>query len=208
MIVVCAAAGCNGNGNTTTTFGVSASHNTKTGTTVTASVSVTIKSAIENLIPSDFESSFSSGYTVIANVPSADFTFGTQNPVQATLTATTDTGFTSSTTVTLQPVTSTTAPIGSGYTVYTFAIPATSELNTWVQSVGANANSTMNLSATSTIPFNDLGTAGTYTFYIQINSSQTGVQPVGSIVYSDPGSGTPNPSCPPNKPCPVGGPQN
>jgi hypothetical protein len=42
--------------------------------------------------------------------------------------------------------------------------------------------------------FNQLGNAGTYTVYVQVNSSQEGVTTLGSATYSDPGP-PPPPRC-------------
>jgi hypothetical protein len=175
--------------NTSVSGGVTVSQSSNGTTTVSGTVTVTWKPVAQDLTVSDLQTAESSGYTVITNVPSSNFTLNSQNPVQATLTATTDQGYTSSVTVTLQPVTSTTSPVASGYAVYTFAVPSSSELSSWVQSVVANSTSSTSVSASVATVFNSQGTSGTYTLYVQVNSSQTGLQTMGSAVYVVPSEG-------------------
>jgi len=149
-------------------------------------------------------SSSISAYRLIVNLPS-DAVINTQSPVQATLSATTDKGYTSTITVTLQPTTSTTQPVAPGDTVYTFLLPNTTQVTDWASTVAANANSSINVSSSILVGVNLLGTPGSYTVTIQNITEQAGLTTVGSSGVSDPG---PSGSCPPNKPCPVGPPQN
>jgi len=77
--------------------------------------------------------------------------------------------------------------VAAGYSVYTFGVESSTELNNWISEVSANTKSNVNLSFTDTALFNELGNAGTYTVYISVSSSQAGVTPMGSATYSDPG---------------------
>ena len=146
---------------------------------------------IQFLEPATFASGTSpsaiAGYNLIWNVPTSDLTLNTQSPVQATLTATTDTNYPSSITVTLTPVASTTSPVASGYSVYTFAVESSTQLSNWISEVSANTKSNVNVSLTDTALFNELANAGTYTIYYQVVSSQAGLTTLGSATYSDPG---------------------
>lgn len=182
--VLISLAGCQ----TSETVGVSVSQGPN-GTTVTGSVSVTIKQQLQDVAMPDFGTAESSGYTIVINAPSSNFTLDSQNPVQATLTANTDKGYTSSVTVTLQPGASTTAPVASGYTVYTFTVPNTTAVSNWVQAVQQNSSSSAAVSTSVGSVFNDLGSSGTYTFYVQVDSAQTGLLSQGSSTYVDPGYG-------------------
>lgn len=146
-------------------------------------------------------------YRLILNLPS-DVALNISSPVQATLGATTDKGYTSSITVTMQPTTSTTQPVAPGDTVYTFLLPNTSEVTNWASAVVANATSSINVTSSIVSGMNLLGNPGTFTVTVQQITEQTGPTTVGSIGVTDPGSSTGCPPCPPGKPCTVCGPQN
>lgn len=139
-------------------------------------------------LQSGSSSSAISSYNLIFNVPSSNLTLNTQSPSQATLTATTDTGYTTSLTVTLQPTTSTTAPVADGYTVYTFALPNSSDVSDWPAVVNQNTNDSVTITSSNTALFDSAGNSGTWMIYLHVNSEQTGPTPVGSISYSDPGN--------------------
>lgn len=145
-------------------------------------------------------------FRLILNLPS-DAVLNTHSPVQATLSATTDRGYTAAITVTLQQTTSTTQPVAPGDTVYTFLLPNTSEVSNWAASVAANANSSINVTSSSVSGMNLLGNPGSYTATIQEITEQTGLTTVGSVGFTDPGPSSGNP-CPSNRPCPVVGSQN
>jgi len=155
-----------------------------TNGTCTAGGSITIKPRLvaQEVGLNDFAGAPGSGYTVIVNAPTSGATLNTTSPTQATLTATTDQNYTSSVTVGLQQVPSTTAPGGSGYTVYTFAVPDNSTVQSWVQSVEQHTTASVSVTSDVSALFN-LTASGSYTFYAQVNSSQTGLQSVGSFSY-------------------------
>src|ERR1700735_2990683 len=132
---------------------------------------------IQFLEPATFASGTSpsaiAGYNLIWNVPTSDLT--------------TNTKYQASITVTLTPVASTTSPVASGYSVYTFAVESSTQLSNWISEVSANTKSNVNVSLTDTALFNELANAGTYTIYYQVVSSQAGLTTLGSATYSDPG---------------------
>jgi len=161
---------------------------------VTGTGTITLSNFVKASFTSGTTPSSIAAYNLIWNVPTSDLTLNTQSPVQATLKATTDTNYQSSITVTLSPVASTTSPVAAGYSVYTFGMENSTELSNWISQVSANINSTVNLSLSGNGLFNQLGNAGTYTVYVQVNSSQEGVTTLGSATYSDPGP-PPPPRC-------------
>jgi hypothetical protein len=158
-----------------------------------------IHGVIQFSAPAQFASATSqssiAAYTLIWNVPSSDFTLNTQSPVQAMLTATTDTNYTSSITVTMSPAKSTTAPVAAGYSVYTFSLENSTALSNWVSQVSSNTRSSATFSFSSSALFNLLANAGTYTVYLQVNSSQAGVTEAGSGTVTDPGANPPPTRC-------------
>ena len=163
--------------------------------TVTGTVTVHIQPTqqAQTISTSDFETAASSNYQIVLQVPSSNFALTSSTAVQTTLTATTDNGSTSSIVVTLQPSSVSPSTTHSGYTAYTFTVQDSSQLGSWIQQTEAQANATLNLSATTDAAFTDLGNPGTYTFYAQISSTQTGTVDAGSATYtrvSPPSGGT------------------
>lgn len=140
---------------------------------------------LADLSPSGFEQNPPSSFTIIANAPSDAFTVDPNSPPQTTLTATTDTGYTSSVTVTLQQVASTTAPVSSGDEVYTWTVPNTTALSNWAQAVASHTTNSMQLTSSSEFPLVSTK-AGTYTLAVQINSNATGVMNEGSTSVTVP----------------------
>ena len=145
--------------------------------------------------PNAVSSALSSGYAVIIHVPSGEFSADSSSQPQATLTATTDTGYTSSIVVNLTPTGSASSTLYSGYTAYTFAVQSSSQLTAWVNSVNSHTSSTSTITATSTGSFLGAGDPGEYTVYAQLTSSQTGaISPASAVVNVAPGS---DPACNP-----------
>lgn len=173
-------AGCTGP--STTTFTVECDQN--------GSCKVTKKQAQNGAAPQDFSAAASSAsvqaYRLILNLPS-DIVLNTSSPVQATLTATTDTGYTSSITVTLQPTTSTTAPVAPGDAVYTFLLPYTSAVANWASAATANANTSINVDTSIISALTLQGIPGTYTVTIQEITEQMGLNTTGSVGITDGG---------------------
>ncbi len=166
---------------------VSASANSNGVATGTVSYQWKINSQIDvaGLSPTDFEQNSPTSFTIIANAPSGAFALDPNSPAQSTLTATTDTGYTSSVTVTLQQVTSTTVPVSNGDTVYTWSVPSTTALANWQQAVASHTTNSMQVTISSGLPL--LSTAsGTYTIPVQINSNATGVMDEGSTSITVP----------------------
>ncbi len=155
---------------------------------MTAGVVIHVK-PVQNIVQmsvSDIQSTVSSGYSLIINAPTSNLVLASSSPVQTILTATTDTGYTSSTVATLQPIPSTTSPIAPGYTPYTFVVENSPQVDNWAQEVSRQSSSSLSVSVNTDAAFTDLGNPGTYTFYAQLNSTQTGLLNGGSAVYTHP----------------------
>jgi hypothetical protein len=138
-----------------------------------------------------------SDFTSIVSANAANFTPSPLSPAQATLSATTDQGYTSSITVNLEQVASTTAPVNSGDAVYTYAISSadTTAVNNWVNTVASNSNATANMTASTTVPLASAGIGGSYTTTGQGNTTgATAPLTIGSgtvIIANNPcGTGT------------------
>ena len=186
-------AGCAGP--STTTFTVECDQN--------GSCKVTKKQTQNGAAPQDFSAAASStsvqAYRLILNLPS-DIVLNASSPVQATLTATTDTGYTSSITVTMQPTTTTTAPVAPGDAVYTFLLPYTSAVANWASAATANANTSINVDTSVVSALTLQGAPGTYTVTIQEITEQTGLGTTGSVGITDGGGGGTGNHC--KKACP------
>ncbi len=163
---------------------VTGSSNGTVSTTVTIHVKPTHE--IVGLELADFQAAPASGYEIIVNAPTSNYRLDASGTPQATLTATTDQNYSSSIVVNLQPVLSSTSPVSSGYTVYTFAVPNTSQVQAWTQQVSEHVTSVLSLSSNVDTIITDLGNPGTYTFYAQVDSEQTGIVNSGSATYVHP----------------------
>jgi len=141
-----------------------------------------------------------SGYTVLFHVPDSELTLATNNITQATLTATTDTGYSSAITVDLTPTGSNPSTLVSGDRAYSFVLPPSTALTDWVNTVNNNTMFTNVIDAESGVTFSLSGQEGTYIVYAQVLSTQTGTQPPSSVVFTDPGSGRES-HCQPGRPC-------
>lgn len=184
----------------TTSYDASVSVSSNGTVTGTATIHIKPVQQARGVPLVNFQSALSSGYSVILNVPTSNFSLNQSGTPQATLTASTDQGFTSSTVVTLQPVASTTSPVAAGYSVYTFKVPNTAQLQSWTQQVSQHATSNLALTSNVDTVFDDLGNGNTYTIYAHINSIQTNVVSAGSVSYT---SQPPAPTNCVHSPCPV-----
>jgi hypothetical protein len=137
-----------------------------------------------------------SQFTQIVSANAINFTPNPTSPAQATITASTDTGYQSSITANLEQVTSTTSPVNSGDAVYTYAISSADEtaVNNWINTVANNSSANATLTATSNVPLTSAGIGGTY-----ITTGQGNV--VGSTGPLTIGSAT---TIVPNNPCGTG----
>jgi hypothetical protein len=196
IVSLFACSGCTGS----TGMSLSAAYNTQTGaTTITTTVSgtITFGGAKANFVSNGDPTT----YSLVNSIPS-EFTPNASSPPQVTLTATTDTGYVSSITLTLQPTSTTVGPVNQGDVVYAYSVPASTALTTWEQNVGANTTEEAQVSAVSTLPLTSSAITGTY----QVNAiAQT---PSGSSNASTSISlglsGPSNPlKCPENPSCPV-----
>ncbi len=171
-----------------------------TGCTTTIGGKVNFNS-VTGVTPTDLTTALTSGYQIIVTVPSNELKLDPTAIPQATLDATTDTGYSSSILVNLTPVGSAPSTLVSGDTDYTFTVPTTAALTAWVDSVNLNTNETSDIVASTTTVFDNAGVAGTYTAYVQITSLQTGTMPVGNATFTDPGYTVKNPGCKPGQVC-------
>jgi hypothetical protein len=139
-------------------------------------------------------------FALAQSIPS-EFTPNPSSPPQVTLTATTDTGYVSSITVTLQPASTTVAPVNQGDVVYGYSVPSSTALTTWEQNVGANTTSETQISAASTLALTNNGNAGTYqvTGIAQTPSGSSSASTSISLGLPAP----PPVKCPGNPTCPV-----
>ena len=147
-----------------------------TGTvTTTVGVSATIKpnAVMSNVEASDVAALPSTGFVVSASLPSSNFTPDGSNIPTTTITAVTDTGFTSSITVQLQPTNPVIGPINTGDAVYSYAVPSTSALNSWAQEVSQNTASSATITSTGGLPFISAQNPGTYPVTVEVSNTQT-----------------------------------
>ena len=100
----------------------------------------------------------------------------------------------------LKSVTSTTSPVNAGDAVFTFAVADTDALNSWIQTVAANTNSTLQLTSATGMPLICSATSGTYVVSVQINSNTTGLMTAGSVAINLDGAKT-SPVCKPGQEC-------
>lgn len=126
-----------------------------------------------------------SNYAIIVTVPSNELTLNPSAIPQATLTATTDTGYSSSILVNLKPAGSAPSTLVSGDTDYTFDITTTPALIAWVDSVNLNTIETSTIVTAASTIFDPTGIPGTYTVYTQVTSTQIGTIPGGSATFED-----------------------
>lgn len=169
------------------------------GCTYAGTGSISIKQNVNAIPASNLSAAVSSGYITTIHVPTNELTPVSNGVTQATLQATTDTGYTSSIVVDLQPAGSAPSTLYSGYTAYTFSVPSSTALTNWVAAVNAHTTSTSNVTSTTNSTFTVGGITGTYSVYAQVTSSQS--DPVNtSASFSDIGTGR-EPGCTPGKPC-------
>lgn len=148
------------------------------------------RAPVQQVAPADLAAAVNAGYEVILTVPPNELTPDTSSVAQATLNATTDTGYTSSILVNLTPTGSAPSTLVSGDTDYTYSVPASNALTNWVNTVNQNTNETSSIDASTSTVFTAGGIAGTYTVYVQVTSQQTGTMPAGNATFTDVGTPT------------------
>jgi len=157
-------------------------------------VSITVGNQSVGVAQADLSDALASGYSVVLHVPTDEFLYNSSSQPQATLTATTDQGYTSSIVVDLTLAGSAPSSLYSGYTAYTFSVQPSAQLTNWVNTVNSHMTSGATVATASTAIFAPQGDAGSYSIYAYINSTQTGTISNGSAIMRDPGS---DPSCDP-----------
>lgn len=192
--------GCHVSGGSVST---SVSVNDQTGavtTTVTGTLNIAPDMVYSGLAVADLNDIPSSGYVVSLSVPSGSFIPDPNGTPTTTLTATTDTGYSSSITVALQPTSPAVSPINSGDVVYSYSLPNTTEVNDWIQQVALNTSSTTTLSSSAGLPIVAVGNPGNYNLNVEITSAQVGSIDLGTSNISVQPSDPP-PSCDPGENC-------
>jgi hypothetical protein len=151
----------------------------------TMGIKVTQSTPKSNMAPADLATAMNAGYEIIITVPSNELTLDPNSTSQATLTATTDTGYTASILENMTFVSSAPSTLVSGDTGYTFSLPASDALTNWVNSVNLNTSETITVAASSSTTFVLAGVPGTYTAYFQIASPQIGSVSRGESTFTD-----------------------
>jgi hypothetical protein len=170
----------------------SESYNSETGawtTTITQTVTIVPHAVVGNVDPTDLSSIASSGITFSSSQDAQNFSPDSSGTPTATLVATTDTGYQTTVTVQLQPVSSAINPVNSGDAVYSYAIVGSPEIDNWAQAASQNAQSSVSVSAVGSLPFVSQQIPGTYTLAGQTTSQVTDPSSVSTASYYVPDTG-------------------
>jgi hypothetical protein len=170
------------------TIGGTSSYNSTTGSTetVTTTIQIVPHATVGNVDPTDLSSTASSNIVFPTSQDALNFSPDSSGIPTATLVATTDTGYQTSVTVQLQPVSAAINPLNPGDAVYSYAITDSPALETWAQQASQNAQSSVSLAATGSLPFISAQAPGNYTLSGQTTSSVTDPSGVATAIYSVP----------------------
>ncbi len=170
--------------------------------TVTVGATTTIvPNAVADTVGSDdLRSTTDGSYIVSASVPGSAFIADPNSTPTTTISVVTDTGYSSSITLSLTQVAPAISPINGGDVVYSYNLTDTPELDAWIQQVSANTISTMTLTNSSGLPVQFVGDPGDYTFTTVLTSNSTGTTAPSSVqvTYETPsgsGCGTGHQKC-------------
>ena len=154
------------------------------GCTETAGGTATFvpKVIAQTVYPSDLVSTNDGSYTISISAPSNTYSLNSGATPETTLTATTDTGYSSSITLLLTPVSAVISPVNHGDAVFSFNLPNTPAVNTWVQTVSANTNTSLTLTTSASLPLTMVAGSGTVTASAVLTSNYTGTFNAGSTV--------------------------
>lgn len=180
---------------------VSISSNGTTTGTIGGGVTVSSKAVVGSLDTETFRGIPGGGYTVSVSAPASDFSADTTDLSNVTITATTDTGYTSSVTATLQQTSPAISPVNPGDVVVSYALPNTTQMNEWIAQVAANSNSSVSISSSAAVPIINQGNPGTYSISSALTSTTVGNYNIGSASFSVKPLGTK--PCVGGNPCPV-----
>ncbi len=158
--------GCTHPVNVTYSLAPSVSYSTKNGLTtgVIGTIKVTPQSQVVGLTPGDLLAATPADGSVVAFYPTG-FSYSSSDPATATFTATTDTGYSSTTVVELQQCNCYVGAVPTGYSAYAFQIASSnvSAWEAWMAQVAANTDASANISVSSTIAASEVNPpAGTY----------------------------------------------
>jgi hypothetical protein len=140
-------------------------------------------------------------YTLSVSAPGAIYTPAPNATPTATITVTTDTGYTSSIGVVLSPVAPAIAAVNAGDAVYSYNLPSTPDFAAWIQQVSANTNSTMSISSSAGIPLQAAPGSGVVTMTTVLTSNAVGTYNVGNFTTRRFSSNKGNPPCQPGMVC-------
>lgn len=191
-------------GNASVTCGGGKPCTVTTGGGITVSnqaVGIQINNQATGLTPDMLTAAPNSNYSVIVHVPSNAISYNESSNPQATLQATTDTGYASNVVVDLTPTGSSPSSLYNGYTAYSFAIQPSAALTNWINSVNSHTTSTSDITTVSSAAFTQTGAEGNYTIYAQFSSTQTGTVDSGSATYYYSGGGKVINPCKPGMVC-------
>jgi hypothetical protein len=150
--------------------------------TVAVGGSITIAPNATGLIaePNDLFTIQDGSYVLSLSAPSSVFSSNTDGSPTTTLSVTTDTGYSSSITLPLNPVAPAVSPVNAGDAVFSFGLPDTTTFDNWMQNVAVHTVSTMTLSISGALPLQANNTSGSVTISTVLTSNSTG-----SVDFSD-----------------------
>jgi hypothetical protein len=182
---------------TTVTCAVSGPTEGACSIAVTEAITVVPKVVAQTVGASDLASTADGSYTISASAPSSLFSANTSVASTTTITATTDTGYSSTITVSLTPTSPAIAPVNEGDAVFSYNLPNTPAFNSWVQTVAANTNASMTLTSSAALPLQITAAPGSFTVTTVLTSNDTGSVNTGNVQFVR--------SAPPMKSCGNGG---
>ncbi len=141
---------------------------------------------VSNLDPADAQSIGDGSNVISVSVPASAFSVAAGQTATTVLSATTDTGYSSAISVPLVAVASAVSPAQAGDAVYSFSLPASSEVSSWLQNVVANTSSTMTLQSSAPIPLSATAVPSSFTETAVLSSNSVGEYTIGSITVVRP----------------------
>lgn len=137
----------------------------------------------------DMAATTDGSYVLSVSAPSTQFTTSAGDVAVTTITANTDTGYSSTITLPLTPVNPVVSPANSGDAVYSYNLPSSPQLAAWTQQVTANTSASMDITSTATVPLRSTGTAGSPTLTSTVTSNSIGTVNAGNINFTTMTSG-------------------
>ncbi len=129
---------------------------------------------ISNLDPTDAQSIADGSNVLSLTVPASGFSSAAGQTATTMLSAATDTGYSSAISLPLSAAAPATSPAQAGDAVYSFNLPASSALSSWLQNVVANTNSTMTLQSSASLPLSVTASLSSFTATSILTSNSVG----------------------------------